>query len=196
MRLFVAVFPSPEAAAALAGLVEEVRRPGDGVSWVRPENLHYTLRFLGEVEEPRLEAVRRAAGDAVRGAAAFSLVLGEAGAFPDFRRPRVLWIGAKEGGEELELLARSLDEALRRERFGPPEKPFRTHLTLGRVRDPTRAGAGAERLVARAAAVAGASPGVRFVVDRLAVVHSTLRPEGSQYRTVGEAHLAAAAGSG
>jgi 2'-5' RNA ligase len=182
-------------AEALARVVETVRRPGDGVSWVRAENLHYTLRFLGEVEEPRLEAVRRAAGEAVRGGSAFRLAIGEAGAFPDFRRPRVLWIGARQGGPELERLARSLEEALRREGFGRSAKPFQAHLTLGRVRDPARGGGAAERLTARTAELAAGGSGPEFLVDRLTIVHSTLRPEGSLYRAVGEAHLAQAAES-
>ncbi len=182
MRLFVAVFPPAEVAERLAEWIEATREPGDGVSWVRPENLHYTLRFLGEVEESRAAAVLRAAQEAVRGARPFPLVLGEAGAFPDFRRPRVLWIGTRQGATDLETVARSLEEALARERFGRAEKPFRTHLTLGRVRQESRAARALERL--RASRVNG-----EFVVDRLAVVHSTLRPAGSEYRVLGEARL-------
>ena len=182
MRTFLAVFPPRAVQRALAEALEGARQPGDGVSWVRRENLHYTLRFLGELEESRIQAVTRAARDAVRGAAAFSLALGEAGAFPDFRRPRVLWIGARQGGEALELLARSLNEALRRQGFDRADKPFRAHLTVGRVRDTARASAGVARL--RALVVES-----EFLVDRLATVHSMLRPSGSEYRIVDEAPL-------
>lgn len=182
MRVFLAVFPPPAVQQTLAEGIERVQRAGDGVSWVRQQNLHYTLRFLGEVEEARMQAVTHAAHDAVRGATAFRLTLGGAGAFPDFRRPRVLWIGARQGGEALELLAKSLQEALRRQGFGRADKPFRSHLTVGRVRDAARAVASAERL--RDIAVEG-----EFLVDRLATVHSTLRPGGSEYRIVDEAPL-------
>jgi len=182
VRIFLAVFPPPAVQRALADAVEGVRQPGDGVSWVRLQNFHYTLRFLGEVEEARIQAVTGAARDAVQGAVAFRLALSGAGAFPDFRRPRVLWIGARQGGEALELLARSLEEALRRRGFGRADKPFRAHLTVGRVRDVARASASAERL--RAVAVES-----EFLVDRLATVHSTLRPSGSEYRIVDEAPL-------
>ena len=138
MRTFLAVFPPASVQQDLAEALERLRQPGEGVSWVRAQNLHYTLRFLGEVEEARIPAVTHAARDAVRGAASFRLALGGAGAFPDFRRPRVLWIGARQGGEALELLAKSLQEALRRQGFGRADQPFRAHLTVGRVRDAAR----------------------------------------------------------
>jgi 2'-5' RNA ligase len=93
----------------------------------------------------------------------------------------VLWIGLEAGKETLELLARSLDEALRREGFGPPDRPFQAHLTLGRVRDP-----GGEAGAAAAARLTGERAAGRWTVDRLTVVHSTLDPRGSIYRPVGE----------
>lgn len=181
MRTFVAVFPPQDVVDSLAALVERVRRPGDGVSWVKPQNLHYTLRFLGELEERRVEAACRAAAGAVVGMAPFPAALGAPGAFPNFRRPRVLWVGMETGAEELELLARSLDEALRREGFGPPDKPFRAHLTVGRVREP--GGGGGPEVTGR---LPGERAEGRFTVDRLTVVHSTLNPRGSIYRPVGE----------
>ena len=181
MRVFIAVFPPSEVVDALAALVARVRRAGDSISWVKPDNLHYTLRFLGELDERRVEAVRRAAAQAVIGLAPFAAVLGTPGAFPDFRRPRVLWIGLDEGREPLELLARSLDEALRREGFGPPDKPFRAHLTVGRVREGAGHGGGEA-----AGRLAGERAPGRFTVGALTVVHSTLDPRGSIYRPLGE----------
>jgi 2'-5' RNA ligase len=181
LRIFIAVFPPNEVVDGLAALVERVRQAGDGMSWVKPENLHYTLRFLGELEEGRVEAACRAAAQAVIGLAPFEAVLGAPGAFPDFRRPRVLWVGLDSGREPLELLARSLDEALRREGFGPPDKPFRAHLTVGRVRDPGGRGG-----AAAAGRLSGERAPGRFTVGTLAVVHSTLNPRGSVYRAVGE----------
>jgi 2'-5' RNA ligase len=184
VRTFVAVFPPQEVVDALAALVERARRPGDGISWVKSDNLHYTLRFLGELDEGRVAAACRAAEQAVVGLAPFDAVLGGPGAFPNFRRPRVLWIGLEAGKETLELLARSLDEALRREGFGSPDRPFQAHLTLGRVRDPRgdTGGPAAERL-------AGERAAGQWTVDRLTVVHSTLSPRGSMYRPVGEYSL-------
>lgn len=181
MRVFVAVFPPNEVLDSLAALIERVRRPGDGISWVKRGNLHYTLRFLGELEPGRAEAACRAGREAVRGMRPFRGVLGEAGAFPDFRRPRVLWIGMAEGGPELVLLARSLEEALRREGFGRADRPFAAHLTLGRVREHGSASGGRV-----AEALAAERVGSSFAVDRLTVVQSQLHPRGSIYTPLAE----------
>ena len=136
MRLFLAVFPPPGVQRAAYAAIEALRRPGDGVSWVKPENLHYTMRFLGEVGE---DGARRAADAATESAAKsrrFDAALGPLGAFPSARRARVIWVGMSEGAEALVALARDLDRALEKRGFGGADKPFSAHLTLGRVRDP------------------------------------------------------------
>jgi 2'-5' RNA ligase len=181
VRVFVAVFPPNEVLDQLSALVERVGRPGDGVSWVKRENLHYTLRFLGELEPGRVEAACRAGREAVRCMTAFEAILGAPGAFPNFRHPRVLWIGMSEGGPSLVLLARSLDEALRREGFGRPDRPFAAHLTLGRVREPGSA-AGSKA----AEAMQGERVEGSFTVGALTVVHSKLHPRGSIYTPLAE----------
>ena len=182
MRLFLAVFPPPEVQRAACAAIETLRRPGDGVSWVKRENLHYTLRFLGEVGE---DGARRAAEAAVEAAAksrGFEAALGGLGAFPNARRARVIWVGMSEGAEALLTLARDLDQALARRGFGKPDKPFSAHLTIGRVRAP-----GPDWTP-----VLAATPGVpgRFPVDRLCVVESQLNPRGSIYTVRTEARLA------
>lgn len=184
MRLFLAVFPPAEVQRAAFGVIEALRRPGDGVSWVRPENLHYTLRFLGEVGEDGARRAAEAATEAAARSRGFSAALGGLGAFPDPRRARVIWIGMSEGGENLVTLAHDLDRALARRGFGAPDKPFSPHLTLGRVRTPGR-----DWTATLAAASAGADAPAGFEVDRLCVVESRLDPRGSIYTVRNEARL-------
>jgi len=175
MRLFLAVFPPAEVQRAAFGVIEALRRPGDGVSWVKPENLHYTLRFLGELGE---DGARRAAESATEAAAKsreFAAALGGLGAFPNPRRARVIWIGMSEGGEALVALAHALDRALVKRGFGAPDKPFSAHLTLGRVREPGR------DWTETLAEPVPADPPARFTVDRICVVESQLSPRGSIY---------------
>jgi len=186
LRLFLAVFPPPGVQRAAAAAIDALRSTagGRGVSWVRRENLHFTLRFLGELGA---DGARRA-GEAARGAAAaqaaFDATLADLGAFPDAARARVLWLGMREGGEALVALARSLDAALRSQGFGRADKPFAPHLTLGRVR---------ERDADWRQALAAAPPApAAFRVEALALVKSTLSPGGSRYETLVSAPLAAA----
>jgi 2'-5' RNA ligase len=184
LRVFIAVFPPSEVIREISELVERARRPGDGISWVKPDNLHYTLRFLGELEGTRLEAARWAAGEAVRGMPAFGATLGASGAFPNFRRPRVLWMGLEAGAEELELLARSLEVALRRAGFGRADRAFAAHLTLGRVRE-----LGSAKGAQAAEHLASERLHGSFRVERLTVVRSQLSPKGSIYTPLVECPL-------
>jgi 2'-5' RNA ligase len=179
MRIFIAVFPPPGARAAAHAAGAGLRRAeaaGARVSWVKEENLHYTMRFLGELGE---DGARRAGEAALQAAAsipAFDAQLGGPGAFPDARRARVLWLGLSTGAEALVALARALDRALEPRGFAAPDHPFSPHLTLGRIRD-----AGADWTAALARAQPAGGPEAGFRVERLTVVESTLSPRGSIY---------------
>ena len=184
MRIFTAVFPPSAVQGGVHAAAAGLARPGDGVSWVKRENLHYTLRFLGELGEDGARRVRQAADDAAATDAPFEATLGALGAFPNARRARVLWVGMSAGAERLTAVARALEAALRRRGFDAADHPFSPHLTIGRVRDPRADWS--ERLAAATLDPAAA----RFVVDRLCVVQSTLSPRGSTYAVIHEAPLA------
>ena len=181
MRLFLAVFPPPAACAAAMGVVDALRTRGNRVAWVNRENLHYTLRFLGEVGETEALAAAEAAREAAAEHAAFDAVLAAPGAFPHAAKARVLWLGMGEGAESMCALAGSLEDALAARGFARADEPFAPHLTIGRVRMP----ADWSTLLAAAPV-----PGTRFRVDRLVLVHSTLAPGGSRYDRLLEAPLA------
>jgi len=181
MRLFIAVFPPAEVQTAAYRAADPLRPGHDGVAWVRKGNLHYTMRFLGDVDE----AQAAQAADAMREAAAsrtrFGAALGGFGAFPSAKRARVLWIGMLQGAEPMRLLASALDAALARRGFESADESFEPHLTVGRVRAP---GDWTARLIDAPTMEA------RFQVDRLLLVKSVLAPDGSRYETIAEAALA------
>jgi 2'-5' RNA ligase len=154
------------------------------VSWVRRENLHYTLRFMGELGEDGARRVKEAADDAARTGTPFAAALGALGAFPNARRARVLWVGMSEGAELLTAIARALESALARKGFEAADHAFSAHLTIGRVREPRA------DWTERLAAVRVEPESARFTVDRLCVVESRLSPRGSAYTVVHEAPLA------
>jgi 2'-5' RNA ligase len=182
VRTFVAL-PIPSAwTEYLAGLSRTLAPGTRGVSWVRAENLHVTVRFLGDLDESGVarvrDAVRRAAGPL----AAPWVRLGALGAFPSLARPRVLWVGLAEGEPEVLEVARAVDETLARAGFGPPDKPFRAHLTLARIREGAR-GPDALRDVRLDAAPAGE------FLERLTVMKSDLHPSGARYTPLEEVRL-------
>jgi 2'-5' RNA ligase len=171
-RLFVAV-PLPEAAtAAVTELVGRVRAdgvPGGGrdVRWVRLDGLHLTLRFLGPTLDDRVEAAAAAVRVAAAASRPFDGSIGGAGTFPSAHRPRALWLGLRDGEEQLAVLAGTVDQALRDVGWAFEPKPFRAHLTLARS-DGVPAGAAiGERLVSAAETL-----NVPFRADRIGLFES------------------------
>ena len=185
MRLFFSVPLADEARSAASSAVRAMKRAaGDAaLSWTKDEQLHFTLAFLGERPEADLPRLREVASSCAR-LSAFELILSGAGAFPNPRRPRILWLGAGQGGPELTELAACLAAGLRSAGFELEDRPFHAHLTVARVKP------GGERGASRAL---GASPQgelARMRVDRLHLMQSQLSPQGAKHAVVGETRLA------
>lgn len=183
LRVFLALFPPPEVQAAAAEAIEQLRSNGDRVSWVKRENLHFTLRFLGDVGEDGARRAAEAAAEISSDHRAFDAALGSLGAFPDGQRARVLWIGLSQGAEPMVALARSLEKALVRRGFERETRPFAAHLTIGRVREP---GHDWSQALGRATLAPAA-----WHVDRVLLIRSTLSPQGSRYVEIAAAPLPA-----
>jgi 2'-5' RNA ligase len=133
MRLFLAVNLPVALRARIHADIEPMRRACPGVAWVHPEHLHFTLKFLGEVSNGASTALQKTVGVAVQVRKRFTIILRGMGAFPNFRRPRVVWIGVKDD-RSLTTLARSVEEACVSLGFQPEVRPFGAHLTVGRVK--------------------------------------------------------------
>ncbi len=132
VRLFIAInFPAEmrerlwEACASLRA----TRRP---VRWVRADLLHLTVKFLGEIDEGRIPDIEAHLREAVEGTRAFQLPVREFGAFPTAKHPRVLWVGCEEL-PVLELLYDSVERGMSALEFAMEGRPFRPHVTIGRV---------------------------------------------------------------
>jgi 2'-5' RNA ligase len=190
MRIFLAVFPSTGVRETAFGVIERLRRPGDGVAWVKRENLHYTLRFLGELDEDDVSRATEAAREAAAAQPSFTARLGELGGFPSMRRARVLWLGLSEGAEALVSLAQHLERALVTRGFEATERPFSAHLTLGRIREGGADWSGRLAEAGGPGVPAAAAPAPVFTVDRLSVVQSTLARGGSIYQVRADPALA------
>ena len=166
-RLFVAAPLDGAARAAVADIVATVRaavKPEREVRWVRLDGLHVTLRFVGPTDPDRIVRIEEAAEAAARDAAAFSVTLEGAGAFPAQGRPRAIWIGLTDGAEALQQLAVNLDDELADRGWPRSERPFRPHLTLARS---DGVAAGAATVAALSEAVAGRT--VTSRIDRIVV---------------------------
>jgi 2'-5' RNA ligase len=140
MRAFLAVEISEEMRDRLVRFQRTLREGGASLKLVEPENLHLTLKFLGEVEEGRLGEVEEALRRGVKGFSPFTLEVKGTGVFPSSQYVRVIWAGVGEGWEKVSSLQRSLDRELAKLGF-PRDTDFVPHLTLARVKNLRERGA-------------------------------------------------------
>ena len=175
------VFCSIELPDALKSLVGEHARllreafPRVRASWERPEKIHITLKFLGDVEVSRVEELSRAAGRAAATVEPFELTIAGPGAFPPHGPPRVLWLGIEDASGKLSNLHRSLEDECAAAGFQRDLRPFKPHLTVARIRTPH----GARELAAAHRSTSFESQ--RFNVSELVLMRSELGPGGSRY---------------
>lgn len=136
IRHFLAIELDAPVSAALRDAQEALRADldGGGLSWVPPEKSHLTVRFLGEMDPRRFEALRVALGPPVGSLPPFSVKIAGAGSFGPRGRPQVLWLGVQDPNGVLAALYHAVDQGLRRLRVNPEQRPYRPHLTLARAR--------------------------------------------------------------
>ncbi len=180
LRLFVALAVPPEVKARLAAAQQELRAqwPARAASWTRPEQVHLTLRFLGDVATSKVDPLTAHLAAATAGFGPLQLVAEGAGCFPDTRSPRVIWIGVGDAGQRLTELHQRIVAATEDFTRQPVEKDFTGHVTLGRTRHLHR-----RHAEALANFVAGAVDR-RFgewTADQIELMRSELLPGGSRY---------------
>ena len=179
MRTFIALNIPRKERQRIWRAVEPLRERGLPVRWVEADNLHLTLKFLGEVRPERLGEVEAAVSGVASSTEPFSLGLGGFGAFPTLRKPRVIWLGV-EATPELRCLKQDLEWALADCGFEAETRDFHPHLTLGRAG--TGGGAGPFRdldvLVARLEFSS------RVDLESLDLMRSQLGREGARYSVV------------
>ena len=186
MRCFVALELPPEVQEAAGGVLRDLQGSGADVKWVRPGNLHVTLKFLGEIKEGMVPALGQALGRACAGRPALELTLAGVGAFPDPRRPQVVWLGLTGDTAALAELAGALEQELAGLGFAPEARPFKAHVTLGRMRRGkrgSRPGPPSGPLTRDLLGLAGWQ-GPAFRAGRVVLMKSTLTPQGSVYDPV------------
>lgn len=183
-RTFVAVPLDGVLRAAIEELQRQLEHAGAQARWTRPDQLHFTLRFLGEIPLAQVARVKVAVREAASGVEPFTIELRGLGAFPSLQRPQVIWIGVNDGKEPLRTLAGRLERALAKQRFPAEPRPFRPHLTLARIRG-TRNWA---EMVRALGAAKDTNVGTQQVA-RMIVFESHLSPKGSTYTPLEEVSL-------
>lgn len=175
IRSFVALELSDEVREKLVIVLQRLQRTSASVKWVEPENLHLTLKFLGEVPEEQIELVTEALKTVAQATEPFSFVVKGVGGFPNLRRPRVLWVGV-EATQPLIRLQQLVEKAMEQIGFASEERAYHPHITIGRVKATT----GIEKVREILSEYANAEFGEVFI-SHLTLFRSDLSREGPTY---------------
>lgn len=182
MRCFVALEVPSAVHDALARAQRALRTaaPDADVRWVAVAGIHLTLKFLGEVAADKLPAVAASLGAVAATIAPIALGARGLGVFPTLTRPRVVWAGVPVGAAALATLAGRIDAAMGPLGFAPEGRPFRGHLTLGRVRSPRGTAPLAAHITGGGQEVFG-----DWTAREVRLYRSHLRPSGAVYEVIG-----------
>lgn len=187
MRAFIAIELPQEIKDFLSSIQEQLKSTAADIKWVAPQNIHLTLKFLGEVDDKKLEKIMDILKYISKDKNAFYIRLSSVGAFPKTNFPRVIWIGLDKGDEETKQIAKALEEEIAKIGIPKEARPFSSHITIGRV----RSGLNRDKLVKQLMDLAD-SPGkktLEFKVTTLSLFKSTLTPKGPIYENLKEVHL-------
>ncbi len=175
IRTFIAIEIPASIQQQIALLQNRLKSVGEGISWVKTNNIHLTLKFLGDVPVNLMQQVIEATEKACADLKSFNLEIAGTGFFPDAKRPRVLWVGCEEKSGTLQKIHQNLDLVLSNLGFEKQSRRFSPHLTIGRVKDPRKLG-DIPHLMQQMPFVTD-----KFVASEVIVMKSQLHPAGSIY---------------
>ncbi len=178
MRTFIALELSEEMKEELARLQEELKKAGQDVKWVNPENIHLTIKFLGNTDESKIEQIKKILDDTSSQTRPFEISLFMLGAFPSLEYPRVIWAGIDKGCAEAEKIAALAEKRLENIGFGKEKRPFSAHLTLGRVRS------GRNKSELKEIISSLEVKPISCAIKHITLFQSTLTPRGSIYTSL------------
>ena len=184
MRVFIAVQLSTDVRAKLKEALERLKEAGADMRYVKSENAHLTLRFLGKVAESELENIKKAMEKALQGICVFKVSFSGVGAFLQTETPRVVWTPVREGKEELCRIRDLLQKTLFQVGIEKEDREYHPHLTLARVKSHRAR----DKLVSWIGSNNDLDLG-SMEVSQVALMESTLTRDGPKYRPLAIVNL-------
>ncbi|HQN18146.1 MAG TPA: RNA 2',3'-cyclic phosphodiesterase [Syntrophobacteraceae bacterium] len=176
LRTFIAIDLPTAVQEVLERLEKEFQQAQAPVAWIKPERIHLTLKFLGDVAPERVSEIREGLKRVAEAASPFHLKPSGCGAFPSIKQMRVIWVGLQGDIAALNGLQHAVEESMAQLGFKKENRPFKPHLTLGRVKGRQHLRSLQESLLGRLDFDSEA-----FDVTELVLYKSELRPEGARY---------------
>ncbi|HUI67171.1 MAG TPA: RNA 2',3'-cyclic phosphodiesterase [Nitrospirota bacterium] len=184
MRTFIAIEIPAEIITEMAKVQDELKRSGADAGWTRPEGIHLTLKFLGEVPEAMIEEIKSALVQAAEATGRFRLKIAGAGAFPNPKKPRVVWLGVSGDIDRLSALQGSVEKLMGAIGFDREERAFSPHLTLARIKY-LRPRFSWQKAIDSIKDIKLAE----FEVDHVSLMKSDIKPSGAVYTEIGKVSL-------
>jgi len=179
IRCFISVNLPVETKKALGSVVTELKKAGADVKWVPVDNIHLTLKFLGNTDASSIPEITESLSKKLSHYNIFYITIAGVGCFPSERRPRVIWVGIEDAAV-LQDIQKDIDTVMVRFGFAPEERPFSPHLTVGRVRSMKKI----TDLMNRFEDFRKFDLG-RVEVSEVHMMQSELKPTGAEYRSIG-----------
>lgn len=188
MRTFIAIELPEEIKQALSSIQNRLKETEADVQWVKPQNIHLTLKFPGDINEETIEKIKDILGEIAETTPPFQMRIGSLGTFPKIDFPRVLWAGVIQGEAESKKIADRLESRLEKISIVKEKRDFSAHATLGRV----RSGKNKEKLANMLNKLKNEMEILEFRVEKLTLFASKLTPQGPVYESLQEAILKSA----
>ncbi len=184
MRTFIAIELEDDLKERLSALIEEFMSVSQNIRWVKKQGMHLTLKFLGEIDQDKIQEIESLMTAIAHETDAFPLQIKGTGAFPVGKRnPRVIWVGITENSDLLRLQD-EVESGCERFGFSREKRRFHPHLTLGRVKDYSKMGGVLPLIEKKKEIFFG-----EMTVKKITFFQSVLKPTGAEYRVLAEYHL-------
>jgi 2'-5' RNA ligase len=179
MRTFVSIEISEEIKERIEALVSRMKLMLTPIRWVEKKNLHVTLKFTGWMADEKLPELEKCVTDSIKGSAPFTLSFAGIGAFPTLKRPRVIWVGTKDGADASRQIADKIENKMGEKGLREEEKEFTPHLTIGHIKEKIDVAS-----LSKFVEEHGETDFGSMEVDHVSIMKSTLRRTGPIYEEI------------
>lgn len=180
VRAFIAFDLPRRVREEIREIQQVLKRERFSIKWVAPDSIHLTVKFLGDTPPEQMDGVQSAMAGAVEGVSLIRLQAAGTGVFPGISRPRVVWVGVRGETDRLADVQKDLDTRLADIGFPPGNRPFKGHLTMGRI----KGNVDGKRLFEALQQVSESFDSEPFIADALTLFKSDLKPTGAVYTVI------------
>lgn len=176
IRTFIAIEIPLLIREKISEFQDELKRNQASIKWIKTDNIHITLKFLGNIDENRITDIAQAIDKVTEQIRPFSIEVAGAGVFPNYKKPRVIWVGAKSEEDVLKIVAKKIEQEMHNLGFEKEKRSFQAHLTMGRV----KGWQGIDAVIKKLEEKHNFSGGI-FVAKEIVLMRSDLKPTGAVY---------------